>query len=106
MVPATIPGGMLQRTTDASSRDEYCLSRSGSDNGSQRFFSDFLVELDDGRVVIVEDKGGHLAEQRKTIKGRRGQACGARSGGKCLFARAIDREWVKLESVTNVIAPR
>jgi type III restriction enzyme len=63
-----------------------------------RFFPDFLVELNDGRMAIVEYKGGHLAEQRKELhKEDVGKLWAARSSGKCVFVRVVNRDWAKLD---------
>ena len=70
-----------------------------------RFFPDFLVELNDGRIAIVEYKGGHLAERTKEVhKEDVGKLWAARSGGKCVFERVVDRDWAKLEAALNTIA--
>jgi len=69
-----------------------------------RFFPDFLVELNDGRIAIVEYKGGHLAEQRKELhKEDVGKLWAARSGGKCVFVRVVDGDWPKLEAALDSI---
>jgi type III restriction enzyme len=63
-----------------------------------RFFPDFIVELNDGRIALVEYKGGHLAEQKKELhKEEVGNLWAARSGGKGVFVRVVDRDWAKLE---------
>ena len=50
------------------------------------FFPDFVAELDDGRVFVVEHKGAHLlndpGEQEKDLVGRH---WALRSAGKCRF---------------------
>jgi type III restriction enzyme len=64
-----------------------------------RFFPDFIAELQDGRIVIVEYKGPHLAQDPKELhKEAVGKLWEARSGGKCVFVRVVDRDWAKLES--------
>lgn len=69
-----------------------------------RFFPDFLVELNDGRIAIVEYKGGHLAEQRAELhKEDVGKLWAARSGGKCVFVRVVDKDWANLEAALNAI---
>ena len=51
------------------------------------FFPDFVAELDDGHVFVVEHKGAHLVndpgEQEKDLVGRH---WASRSGNKCRFA--------------------
>lgn len=53
------------------------------------FFPDFVAELDNGNVFVVEHKGAHLAsdpgEQEKDLVGRH---WASRSGGKCQFIMA------------------
>ncbi len=63
-----------------------------------RFFPDFIVELLDGPIVIVEYKGGHLAQKLEELhKEVVGNLWEARSGGRCVFVRVVDRDWPKLE---------
>ncbi|ADB14956.1 type III restriction protein res subunit [Pirellula staleyi DSM 6068] len=67
-----------------------------------RFFPDFLVELKDGRIAIVEYKGGHLAEQKKELhKEEIGKLWAARSDGRCVFVRVVDRDWATLGKVLD-----
>lgn len=64
-----------------------------------RFFPDFIVELMDGRIVIVEYKGGHLAQDPKELhKESVGRLWEARSAGKCVFVRVVDRDWARLDT--------
>jgi type III restriction enzyme len=52
-----------------------------------RFYPDFVCELKDGRLLVVEYKGAHLATVPKEIeKGEVGKLWAERSGGRCLFA--------------------
>lgn len=49
------------------------------------FYPDFVCQLEDGRVLVVEYKGGHLladAQEKRDI----GNLWAARSNGRCLFA--------------------
>ncbi len=63
------------------------------------FFPDFLIELNDGRIAIVEYKGGHIAEGAKELhKKDVGNLWAARSNGQCLFRRVVDRNWTTLET--------
>jgi len=52
-----------------------------------RFFPDFIVELaDDGRIAVIEYKGGHLKTIPEEIEKRQvGELWAAKSGGKCVF---------------------
>ncbi len=69
-----------------------------------KFFPDFIAELVDGRIAIVEYKGGHLAEQKKeTHKEDVGNLWAARSDRSCVFVRVVDRDWPKLEEALNAL---
>lgn len=49
------------------------------------FYPDFVCRLTDGRILVVEYKGGHLyagAEEKRLV----GEVWASRSGGRCLFA--------------------
>ncbi len=64
-----------------------------------RFFPDFLAELNDGRIAIVEYKGKHLARNPDELhKKAVGEMWAARSNGKCVFAWVVDRDWTTLEA--------
>lgn len=64
-----------------------------------RFFPDFIAELKDGRIALVEYKGQHLAEQKKELhKKEVGTLWANRSGGKGVFVWVVDRDWATLES--------
>lgn len=54
---------------------------------NNRFFPDFICELHDGRILVIEYKGEHLqtnddSKEKNTI----GKHWAKMSGGKCLFA--------------------
>lgn len=54
------------------------------------FYPDFVAELNDGRVLVVEYKGAHLLHDPDTKeKGQIGRQWEASSGGKCLFLMAV-----------------
>lgn len=70
----------------------FWLPLSGS-NGSKRFFPDFVCELYDGRILVVEYKGENLAtnadsKEKDTI----GRYWSEKSNGKCLFVMAVKRD--------------
>lgn len=51
-----------------------------------RFFPDFIAELKDGRVAVIEYKGAHLRTLASEIEKRKvGELWAASSGGKCVF---------------------
>lgn len=54
------------------------------------FYPDFVAELNDGRVLVVEYKGAHLLNDPDTLeKDQIGRQWAASSGGKCLFLMAV-----------------
>jgi type III restriction enzyme len=65
---------------------------------STRFYPDFVCELLDGRLFVVEYKGEHLRNVTKEIeKDQVGEVWAERSAGRCLFAMVF-----KLEQGLNV----
>jgi len=59
-----------------------------------RFYPDFIVLLRDGRILVVEYKGGYLvgapdAKEKKAV----GDLWAAKSGGRCLFVMPTNRGW-------------
>ncbi|MGE5538410.1 MAG: DEAD/DEAH box helicase [Gemmatimonas sp.] len=67
---------------------------------SDRFYPDFVCELDDGRILVVEYKGQHIAsdpgEQQKKLVG---ELWARRSRGRCLFAWVEDRAYQEIDRV-------
>jgi type III restriction enzyme len=61
-----------------------------------RFFPDFVAELKDGRIAVVEYKGAHLLSDPYEIEKRQtGELWAAKSGGKCVFGQiAKERDGV------------
>ena len=58
-----------------------------------KFFPDFVCELTDGRVFVVEYKGEHLRNVPTEIeKDQVGRLWAERSGGKCLFLMAFEKD--------------
>lgn len=54
------------------------------------FYPDFVAQLNDGRVLVVEYKGAHLLHDPDTKeKAQIGRQWEASSGGKCLFLMAV-----------------
>jgi len=56
------------------------------------FYPDFVCQLDDGRILVVEYKGEHLmpgAQEKRDI----GNLWAARSNGRCLFAMPTDKRF-------------
>ena len=51
-----------------------------------RFFPDFVCELNDGRLAVIEYKGEHLRNDPYEIEKRQvGELWAARTGGRCVF---------------------
>lgn len=57
-----------------------------------RFYPDFVAMLADGRILVVEYKGGHLAEDAKD-KQMIGDLWADASGGRCLFEMPRDNNF-------------
>lgn len=58
---------------------------------TDRFYPDFVARLKDGRLFVIEYKGGHLwgnpdSQEKRDI----GKVWAAASGGKCLFAMVTE----------------
>jgi len=67
-----------------------------------RFFPDYIAELCDGRIAIIEYKGGHLAKSPEEMhKVTIGVLWAEGSAGRCVFVRVVDRDWATLESALN-----
>ena len=75
-----------------------------------RFYPDFVCELKDGRLLVVEYKGAHLATVPKEIeKGEVGKLWAARCGGRCLFAMVFKESsglGVAQQIAAAITAPR
>lgn len=56
----------------------------------QKFYPDFVALLHDGRILVVEYKGGHLYEAERA-KRTIGSVWAEASGGECLFCMPTDR---------------
>ena len=63
-----------------------------------RFFPDFVAELTDGRIAVVEYKGAHLLNDPYEIEKRQiGELWAHKSGGTCVFGQiAKERDGVGL----------
>ena len=51
----------------------------------QRFFPDFVAELADGRIALLEYKGAHLAGAAEIEKRQIGELWARQSGGRAVF---------------------
>lgn len=57
-----------------------------------RFFPDFVCKLKDGRILVVENKGGHLWSQSNQDR-MVGDLWESQSEGKCLFVMVKEKKW-------------
>lgn len=62
-----------------------------------KFYPDFIAMLNDGRMLVVEYKGGHLYESEKD-KRTIGHAWADASDGKCLFCMPTNRDFVIIDN--------
>jgi type III restriction enzyme len=65
---------------------------------SDKFYPDFVALLNDGRVLVVEYKGGHIAtaddaKEKLLI----GELWAERSNGKCLFLMIENKEFGRID---------
>ena len=67
------------------------------------FFPDFIAELTDGRVAVIEYKGAHLADSRGELyKKSVGDLWARQSNGKAVFGWVVDRNWSAIESTLAI----
>lgn len=59
---------------------------------NRRFYPDFVAKLKDGRILVVEYKGDHLATNEETKnKDLIGSLWEKSSNGKCLFLMGVKK---------------
>jgi type III restriction enzyme len=69
---------------------------------TDKFYPDFVALLNNGRILIVEYKGGHIAETPDTKeKDIIGQIWASRSKGRCIF-RTVVKENYRTEIKTEI----
>lgn len=72
---------------------------------SDRFYPDFVVRLRNGKILVVEFKGANLAETRDTReKDLIGRLWASRSGGRCGFVMATNRDWSQIRQGVATLA--
>ncbi len=72
---------------------------------SDKFYPDFVALLNDGRVLVVEYKGSHLATADDAKEKRLiGELWAERSQGRCLFLMIENREFGRIDKtlITNI----
>ena len=70
-----------------------------------RFFPDFVAELLDGRIAVVEYKGAHLLNDPYEIEKRQvGELWAHKSGGRCLFGQVVkDQSGVGIHGQLDIL---
>ena len=66
----------------------------------QKFYPDFVAMLTDGRILVVEYKGGHLYEGEGD-KRRIGAVWADASGGQCLFCMPTQRKFDLIDKTVS-----
>jgi len=64
------------------------------------FYPDFVCQLQDGRILVVEYKGAHLVAEAAD-KAAVGAVWAARSGGKCLFVMPSSEKFEEIAKVAR-----
>ena len=61
---------------------------------TDKFYPDFVCLLRDGRILVVEYKGGYIADNADSKEKKAvGELWAAKSGGRCLFVMPVNRDW-------------
>ena len=69
-----------------------------------KYFPDFIVELKDGRIVLVEYKMKKMAsDPEEQHKKAVGELWAKRSDNRCSFAWILDKDWQGLKSVLDEV---
>jgi len=66
---------------------------------TDKFYPDFVCKLKDGRVLVVEYKGGHLLNDDSKEKKALGELWAKRSGGACLFVMPTNKDYAAISRV-------
>lgn len=70
---------------------------------SDKFYPDLIALLNDGRALVVEYKGGHLATSEDAKEKRLiGNLWADRSNGKCLFVMVENKEFGRIDRAMQV----
>jgi type III restriction enzyme len=72
---------------------------------TDRFYPDFVAELQDGRVLVIEYKGAHLADTQDTKEKRNiGQLWAEKSGERGVFLMAEKRDTQGRDTRAQILA--
>ena len=66
-----------------------------------RFYPDFVAELNDDRILVVEYKGDRADLTEEQNKKKVGELWAERSGGTCLFAWVENRNFAEIARVVK-----
>lgn len=67
---------------------------------SDKFYPDFVAQLEDGRILAVEYKGEHLASNDDSREKRSiGELWADRSNGRCLFLMVENKEFNRIDRI-------
>jgi type III restriction enzyme len=70
---------------------------------TDRSYPDFVALLHDGRILVVEYKGGYLwGNPDSEEKLRLGELWAERSGGSCLFVMPKGKDWSAIEALLQI----
>ena len=64
-----------------------------------KFYPDFVAELNDGRILVVEYKGDRAELTEEQNKKKVGELWADRSGGSCLFAWVENRNYAEVARI-------
>jgi len=64
---------------------------------TDKFYPDFVCKLKDGRVLVVEYKGGHLWNEDSKEKKALGELWAMRSDGACLFVMPTEKDYAAVQ---------
>ena len=68
---------------------------------TDKFYPDFVCKLKDGRVLVVEYKGGHLWNEDSKEKKALGELWAKRSGGTCLFVMPTEKDYAAISRLIS-----
>ena len=67
-----------------------------------RFYPDFLIRMEDGRILIVEYKGAKLYDEPDEVEKRRiGEVWARRAGRQFRFVMPKQRDWGAMRSALS-----
>lgn len=67
---------------------------------SDRFYPDFIVQMENGLLLAIEYKGAHISDNRDSREKRRvGELWARRSEGRCQFVWVENRRWEDIQRV-------